>query len=255
MLKMPTSPARELLLIKPDWPAPPNVLAYTTTRQGGRSTGNYKGLNLALHVGDDRDTVLSNRQLLPHHEDIVWLDQIHSATCIALKAGCAQEQSADASVSSDVGLVCAVMTADCLPMLICDKQGKQVAAIHAGWRGLAEGVIENTLLKLNGESGQLLAWLGPAISQTHFEVGEEVRQAFADYPDAFIQSPEPTKYLADLYQIARLKLSSLGVMKIYGGEYCTYAQPELFYSHRRASHLDKGNTGRMLSAIYLLPSK
>jgi polyphenol oxidase len=255
MQKMSTSSARELLLIKPDWPAPPNVQAYTTTRQGGHSKGNYKSLDLAQHVVDDSNIVLQNRQLLPHHQDIVWLEQVHSATCIELQYGCAQNQIADASVSSDVGLVCAVMTADCLPILMCDKQGEQVAAVHAGWRGLADGVIENTLLKLAGESDDLLAWLGPAISQVHFEVGEDVRQAFCAYPQAFTASVNSNKYMADLYLIARLKLTALGVRDVYGGEYCTYGQTDMFYSHRRSSHLGEGNTGRMLSAICLLSCK
>lgn len=249
MQMMLTNSLEKLSCIQPNWPAPPNVQAYTTTRQGGNSKSNYESLNLALHVGDDRDTVLQNRRILPHHQDIVWLEQVHSATCIELQSGSAQNQIADASVCHEVGLVCAVMTADCLPILMCNKQGQQVAAVHAGWRGLADGVLENTLLKMTSEPGQILAWLGPAISQAHFEVGEDVRQAFSAYPRAFIASVNSNKFMADLYLIARLKLAALGVRDVYGGEYCTYSQTDMFYSHRRSGHLAKGNTGRMLSAI------
>lgn len=166
---------------------------------------------------------------------------------------------ADACFSSRQKQVCAVMTADCLPILLCDSQGTNVAAIHAGWRGLAGGVIENTVLKMPVNSKNLMAWMGPAISQTYFEVEKEIKKTFISYPGAFVKNNDISdeKYFADLYYIAKQKLFSLGIKQVFGGEYCTYQQTDMFFSHRRATHqnLDASNpiarTGRIVSAIYL----
>jgi YfiH family protein len=243
--------------IHPDWPAPSNIKALSTTRLGGYSCGSFEGLNLALHVQDDSQLVWQNRQLLMTTAELpqqpFWLEQTHSTDVIALLGQSHDENAvpaADAAVSGMVEQVCIVMTADCLPLLVCDKAGTQVAAIHAGWRGLLDGIIENTLNKLGVANSELLVWLGPAISQAAFQVGDEVRELFiAQQPQAnaaFI--PDGDKWSADLYLLARQRLQAIGVSTsdIYGGEYCTYQQAELFYSYRRDNQ-----TGRQASLIYL----
>jgi YfiH family protein len=243
----------ELKFITPDWPAPVNVKAFCSTRGGGFSHGSYDSLNVAEHVGDDFNLVNANRDLLPYTQDIVWLSQIHSATCVELINTSKQNIAADASLTTLPGIVCAVMSGDCLPILLCNKNGSLVAAVHAGWKGLAAGIIENTLQKFACEKNEILAWLGPGISQPHFEVGEKVRTALCDYPEAFIRKKQPDKYMADLYQIARAKLAAGGVHGIYGGNHCTYGERKLFFSHRRSTHQGHIHTGRMVSAIYLRP--
>jgi YfiH family protein len=238
-----------------DWPAPSHIVALTTTRIGGISLPPYDSFNQAYHVGDDAESVLANRlQLLQHCPDleqIQWLDQIHSA--IAVPATADSVPSADASYSDRLGVACAVMTADCLPLLVCDKAGQQVAAIHAGWRGLQAGVIDSTLANFNTAAEDLLVWLGPAISQPYFEVGGDVRLQFMQWPmdselieQAFVSNPQrPGHYFADLYQLARLNLQALGVSQIYGGDYCSFADSTRFYSYRREAVI-----GRMVSMIY-----
>lgn len=248
--------------IQPDWPAPDNVKAFTSCRRGGFSLPPYDSFNLAQHVGDDPEIVCKNRQLLPSDQAFTWLKQTHSSKCLNLDTNIDHGQDsieADACVSSQRGQVCAVMTADCLPILLCDVQGSCVAAVHAGWRGLADGVIENTVTSMPVAASKLLAWMGPAISQQHFEVGEEIKATFMDYPQAFRRNHaiSQAKYFADLYLIAKQKLLLLGVSAVFGGEYCTYQQSDLFFSHRRATHQTKtglstiATTGRMVSAIYL----
>ncbi|KXI27420.1 peptidoglycan editing factor PgeF [Paraglaciecola hydrolytica] len=249
----------EIDLIKPKWQAPANVVAYTSCRTGGDSLPPFASFNVAQHVGDDAKTVELNRQKLSNHKNFVWLQQVHSNLCLTLPLQASLQNNAslavDAVCTREPMQVCAVMTADCLPILLCNKQGTQVAAVHAGWRGLADGIIENTVKQMNDAGSELLAWLGPAISQANFEVGSEVYQAFSAYPEAFISSPNSTldqpKYLADLYAIARRKLTALGISNITGGDFCTYAQDSLFFSHRRATHLGLNTTGRMVSAVYL----
>jgi YfiH family protein len=239
-----------------DWPAPSNVKAYSTTRQGGHSAPPYDGFNLALHVGDDPQTVAQNRRLL--QEDLclpqapVWLEQVHSNQVIELNQ-VNQTPTADASFTTRAGVVCAVLTADCLPVLFCDVEGGCVAAAHAGWRGLANGILENTVACLPVENSQILVWLGAAISRSAFEVGDEVYQRFiADNPAtacAFMPHGQG-HWLADLYQLARIRLQAIGVGKVVGGAYCTYSQTDLFYSYRRTPR-----TGRIASLIYLSPSQ
>ncbi|MDX2319417.1 MAG: peptidoglycan editing factor PgeF [Moritella sp.] len=244
-------------LIQPNWPAPSNVKALSTTRLGGVSHAPYAGLNLGLHVQDNSALVWQNRQLLMTAADLpqqpYWLNQTHSTEVVSLVGqphNAEQLPAADASVTMMTGQVCLVMTADCLPLLICDKAGSQVAAIHAGWRGLLDGVIENTIAKLSATPADLLVWLGPAISQAHFQVGSDVRDAFiahdANACAAFVTDGD--KWLADLYLLARQRLHALTVnaSDIYGGDYCTYRQTDLFYSYRRDNQ-----TGRQASLIYL----
>lgn len=248
--------------ILPDWPAASNVVAFTSTRTGGFSTTPFSSLNLAQHVLDAPDTVEQNRALLPNHKNYFWLTQTHSTICLDLDQvdkTLSGTVEADACYSKQKKQVCAVMTADCLPILLCDKSAKTVAAVHAGWRGLANGVIENSVNKMNVAPKYLMAWMGPAISQKYFEVGQEVKQVFSQYPQAFKLNTNAAeeKYFVDLYQIAKQKLLALGIQDIYGGEYCTYANENQFFSHRRVTHQGhvEGEkvitTGRMVSAIYL----
>jgi YfiH family protein len=243
-------------LILPDWPAPPRVRAASTTRLGGVSPAPFDGLNLADHVGDDPAHVARNRALLRDRlalpAEPLWLAQVHG--CEVADAGkAAPGCAADAALTRAPGQVCAVMTADCLPVLLCDRRGRAVAAAHAGWRGLAAGVIERTVAALGADSDEVLAWLGPAIGPEAFEVGGEVREAFvADDPDAAVEfrARGTGKWLADLYGLARRRLGRAGVGRVYGGGLCTYGDPARFYSFRR-----DGATGRMASLIWLIKSR
>ena len=237
-------------LIRPDWPAPANVRAAISTRRGGVSVGPYASLNLAAHVGDEPAAVAENRARLRNElalpAEPAWLNQVHG-TAVADAVGGACD--ADAGVAAHCGAVCAVLTADCLPLLLCDRAGSRVAAVHAGWRGLLGGVIESALARLGGDAGELMVWLGPAIGPDAFEVGDEVRSAFiaADAAAAAAFRPSPAgRWLADLYALARLRLSRRGVTAVYGGGLCTYHDARRFYSYRR-----DGVTGRMASLIWL----
>lgn len=235
-------------MILPNWPAPPTVRAGTTTRRGGVSVGPYASLNLGDHVGDEPAAVAENRArlrrelLLP--AEPLWLSQVHG---VAVAEG--QGSCADASVAFGPGTVCTVLTADCLPLLLCDRVGSRVAAVHAGWRGLLAGVIEAAVARLDSPSGELLAWLGPAIGPQAFEVGEEVRAAFAaeEAATAAAFRPSPAgRWLADIYALARRRLARCGVSAVYGGDLCTWSDATRFYSYRR-----DGVTGRMASLIWL----
>jgi YfiH family protein len=245
-------------LILPAWQgAAPAVGALSTSRAGGVSSAPYGdgagggGLNLGGHVGDDPGAVAHNRALLRSvlPAEPVWLSQVHGADVVDA-ASVEGVPQADASFSTRPGVVCAVQTADCLPVLLCDADGKVVAAAHAGWRGLAAGVLQNTVRRMR-EAGarEVLAWLGPAIGPRNFEVGAEVRQAFvsrdAQAAQAFIAQPD-AKFLADLYLLARQALASCGVTRIGGGEFCTVADERRFYSYRRDRI-----TGRMATLIWI----
>lgn len=237
--------------IIPDWPAPAAVRAVTTTRTGGVSLPPYDSLNLGDHVGDDPLAVSTNRRYLYESLDLPaeprWLKQVHG-TCSVDVAGNVSDCEADAAYAHQKGVVCAVLTADCLPVLLCDRDARAVAAIHAGWRGLLNGVIEQTIADMAAEA-ELIAWLGPAIGLEAFEVGDEVREAFvskeAEAAAAFSVSPAG-RWLADIYALARLRLQRCGVTSISGGEYCTFSDAERFYSYRR-----DGQTGRIASLIWL----
>lgn len=236
-------------LIVPDWPAPATVHALQTGRGGGVSQPPWASLNLGDHVGDAPADVAANRArlraVLP--AEPCWLRQVHGTLAVDA-AVAAKTSEADAAFSRTPGVVCAVMTADCLPVLFCDRDGSVVAAAHAGWRGLLAGVLENTLAAMAVAPGEVMAWLGPAIGPRNFEVGGEVRAAFlARDPgcaDAFV--PHGERWLADLYALARRRLKAAGVVAIYGGERCTVAEPGHFFSYRR-----DGVTGRMASLIWL----
>ena len=243
-------------LIIPDWPAPANVRAMQTTRQGGISISPYDSLNLGRHVGDSSLAVEQNRMRLASlfPSEPVWLEQVHGiAVADADSAACIPQ--ADACIARRG--VCVVMTADCLPILLCDKAGTVVGAAHAGWRGLAAGVIEATVAAMNVAPENLMAWLGPAISQPAFEVGADVYAAFVNADSAAASAFAPShlkeegggegdKYQADIYALAKRHLNALGIKEIYGGDRCTYRESELFFSYRRS-----GQTGRMGSFIWL----
>ena len=239
-------------MIRPDWPAPVQVKAAASTRHGGVSHAPWDSLNLAGHVGDDTAAVQQNRSILQQAlvlpDEPLWLDQVHGRKTV--DAGTTGSRPrADAAFTRSVGVVCAVLTADCLPVLFCDRAGSRVAAAHAGWRGLAAGILESSVRALDTDPGQLLAWLGPAIGPAAFEVGDEVRQAFVDQHaqagDAFSATPDG-RWLADLYRLARIRLQAAGVDAVYGGGFCTFTDRERFYSYRR-----DGVTGRMASLIWL----
>lgn len=235
--------------INADWPAPDGIHAGTTLRQGGMSQPPYDSMNLATHVGDDEQTVQANRDRLIEKLSLpsspVWLNQQHTINVI--NANETYDQSpADASYTDQSGVVCAVLTADCVPILLCDQTGRQIAAIHAGWRGLLNGIIENTIATFPKTT--MIAWLGPAISQQAFEVGPEVRELFIQHDknasSAFIPGAIGKCY-ADLYELAKQRLNTSGVKAVYGGQFCTYSDTQRFYSYRHYS-----KTGRMASLIW-----
>lgn len=243
-------PLTDVLLV-PDWPAPTSIKAASTTRQGGVSEGMFASLNLGYHVDDERTCVSENRRRLVDTlnlpQEPAWLRQVHGNTVVDASAIEGQVE-ADAAYADKKDVVCAIMTADCLPVLLCDQAGTQVAAAHAGWRGLVKGVIAETVKALPAEPADLLAWLGPAIGPEVFEVGPEVRTAFLelDSANSVCFKPSPAgHWLADIYELARRQLKSLDVTAIYGGDWCTYSQPEQFYSYRR-----DGSSGRMASLIW-----
>lgn len=238
--------------IQPVWPAAPRVGALSTTRLGGVGKPPYADFNLGDHVGDDPEAVTANRArlraLLP--SEPVWLKQVHG-TRVVLADNEGGIPEADASVAFEPGTVCAVLTADCLPVLFSDGKASRVAAAHAGWRGLAGGVLEATVQALQCTPNGLMAWLGPAIGPQAFEVGEDVRDVFVhDLPDTHVAflPHGPGKWLADIYTLARLRLARAGVRQVYGGGYCTMTDASHFFSYRR----DR-TTGRMATLIWLRP--
>ncbi len=235
--------------LTPDWPAPMRVKACVTTREGGFSLPPYEGLNLGSHVGDDLQAVVRNRQVLTDALGCrpAWLSQVHGVRVVPASPG--QVDEADGSWTAEPGIASTVLTADCLPALFCDRAGTRVAAAHAGWRGLANGVLEATLDALALPPEDVLVWLGPAIGPSAFEVGPEVREAFvvqhAETERAFLPSTNAGKFMADIYQLARIRLAARGVTAVYGGGFCTVSDPR-FYSYRRASR-----TGRFASLVWL----
>jgi len=238
--------------IIPDWPAPAGVRAVSTTRAGGGSAVPYDSLNLGDHVGDAPDAVAGNRarvrQSLQLPTEPCWLQQVHGNCAVAAETTDAPCQ-ADACYTQQPGVVCAVLTADCLPLLLCDRAGTRVAAVHAGWRGLANGVIESALEGFGAVGGEILAWLGPAIGPRAFEVGDEVRAEFVAHDARAVAAFQPARaghWYADLYTLARQRLTACAVSAVYGGDYCTYTDAARFFSYRR-----DGSTGRMASLIWL----
>ena len=244
-------------MLRANWPAPPQVRAASTTRQGGVSLPPFDSFNLAGHVGDEPAAVAANRQQLHKALSLpakpYWLSQIHGITVANLDDDPGGLPEADASITSTANTVCAVLTADCLPVLFCDRAGTQVAAAHAGWRGLAAGVLEATVASFAAPPEQLMAWMGPAIGPQAFEVGDEVRQAFYDVDSAAAEAfvavsseANEKKWLADVYRLARQRLAAMGVDAVYGGGRCTFSEADDFYSFRR-----DGKTGRMASLVWI----
>jgi YfiH family protein len=236
-------------LLIPDWPAPASVQACVTTRAGGVSAAPYDSLNLGDHVGDAPQAVAVNRGRLTEQFGIrpAWLSQVHGV--VVAEADPARILEADGSWTSTPGIACTVMTADCLPALFCNRAGTRVAAAHAGWRGLVNGVLEATVEQMAVAPEDILVWLGPAIGPRNFEVGAEVREAFvsrhAQAAEAFVPGAAPGKYLADIYQLARVRLAAVGVTAVYGGGLCTIEDTR-FYSYRRANP-----TGRQAALVWL----
>ncbi|MGG4616593.1 peptidoglycan editing factor PgeF [Pseudomonas aeruginosa] len=236
--------------LTPDWPAPARVRACVTTRSGGVSQAPFDSLNLGAHVDDDPRAVEENRRRLTERLECrpSWLDQVHGVTVV--EADPSRVLRADASWSAMPGVACTIMTADCLPALFCDRSGTRVAAAHAGWRGLAAGVLEATVDSLGVPGDELLVWLGPAIGPRAFEVGGEVRDAFvaahAEARSAFVPSANPGRFMADIYRLARIRLGAHGVTAVHGGGLCTFSDTARFYSYRRSSR-----TGRFASLVWL----
>lgn len=235
--------------LTPDWPAPASVRACVTTREGGVSEAPFDSLNLGDHVDDRPEAVAENRRRLTDHFSIkpAWLQQVHGIAVVHADPGIVA--TADASWTATPGIACAAMTADCLPALFCNRAGTRVAAAHAGWRGLAAGVLEATLDTLDVPAEDVLVWLGPAIGPKAFEVGPEVREVFINQlpeaAEAFVPSDNAGKFMADIYLLARLRLAERGVTAVYGGGFCTVTDPR-FFSYRRAAR-----TGRFASLVWL----
>jgi YfiH family protein len=238
----------------PDWPAPAQVRAFVTTRAGGVSEGPYASMNLGLSSGDDAGRVTRNRaivrEVLPREPR--WLAQVHGVEVASIDHAPAEiRPRADAAVAHAPGNVCTVLTADCMPLLLCDTDGQAVAVAHAGWRGLAAGVIENAVRALGVPAAKTLAWMGPAIGPKAFEVGAEVREAFMAHDaraEAAFVPHGPGKFLADLYSLARQRLEAAGVTAISGGDFCTYTDTGRFFSYRREKQ-----SGRMGAFIWIAP--
>ncbi|MEZ8697585.1 peptidoglycan editing factor PgeF [Vibrio lentus] len=243
-------------MIIPDWNAPKNVKAFASTRFDGCSTGAYQGLNLGMHVGDDALLVESNRAWLKQQSKMptspVWLNQTHSTDVVTVSEPVANVLDADGIFTTATGVVCSAMTADCLPVILTDTKGTQVAAVHAGWRGLAGGILENAVAKFSSldSDNQIIAWLGPAIGKDAFEVGNDVLDAFVRFDPqaklAFKAKSEPGKWLANMSQLATQRLMKVGVTSVTDSNLCTYADSDAFYSYRR-----DGITGRQATFIWL----
>ncbi|ENM5757151.1 peptidoglycan editing factor PgeF [Vibrio mimicus] len=238
-------------MIFPNWNAPKQVKAFSSTRDGGFSQGAYQGLNLGMHVGDDPELVLRNRQWLVETSAMpnspIWLNQTHSTVVLNVDAPTDKILDADGLITSTPNVVFSAMTADCLPVLMTNRAGTQVAAVHAGWRGLVNGIVEQTAVRM---SGDVMVWLGPAIGAQAFEVGEDVFAAFvAHHPQAeqaFTPRAQQGKWLADMSQLVKLRLNELGIDQIFDSGLCTYQDADRFYSYRR-----DGVTGRQAAFIWL----
>ena len=232
------------------WPAPANITAITTTRHGGVSQFPYDSNNLALHVADNEEHVLANRQRLRAGLHLpaepIWLEQTHSTHCIIAEED--NHRHADAAITRSYLHPLAILTADCLPIVLCNKQGTEIAAVHAGWRGLFNGIVENTLSKMHSKSTDIIAWVGPAISQKHYEVGKDVYDSFIQkHPDSVIafQPTGPTKWLANLALIAELIMLNQGIKAVYQSNLCTFTTKDEFYSYRKSAQ-----TGRIATLIW-----
>lgn len=235
-------------LITPQWQCPKSIVAFTTTKAGGVSEGDFVGLNVGAHVGDDLDHVQVNRGMLPHSKKITWLEQVHGNRVARLPT---RDMRADAAFSTSSMHFCAVMTADCVPILLCDVKGTQVAAVHAGWKGLENRIIANAVDIFDTEPSDVMAWIGPAICGACYEVDAHIANVFKRYPTAIEQGQTFSKFLLNLPLIAEYQLKELGVLSVLQSHLCTYCREDLFYSHRHATHHHKPSTGRIVSVIGL----
>lgn len=246
-------PSASIECIQPNWHAPDSVKAVCTTRIGGNSLSPYDSFNLATHVGDAIDKVILNRELLKRELNLpaepCWLNQTHSTDVAMLDGSPDYAIDSDAAISQKPGIIAVVMTADCLPILMCNQQGDEVAAVHAGWRGLADGIVATTLKKMRTPPEQLMAWIGPAISQPRFEVGDDVRNMFMNrYENAALRFRQnrPGHWLCDLPGLAADQLFDLGVTAIHQSGLCSFDEDSRFYSYRR-----ENISGRMASLIWI----
>jgi YfiH family protein len=234
----------------PNWSVPAPVKAFSTTRSGGVSRGVYSSMNLALHVGDQSEQVVINRRQLGLDLELpsepIWLQQEHST--LVVSADAALVSAADGAFSRSVNTVCVVMTADCLPLLLCNQSGDQVAAVHVGWRGMANGIIDNAVASFDCAPGDIVAWAGPCIGPTQFEIGDEVKAQLGG-PDSAYSMNSENRLVANLYALCRHRLESLGVFNYSSSQACTYLDKERFFSYRR-----DGECGRMASLIWLDPA-
>jgi YfiH family protein len=238
----------------PDWPAPARVRAWVTERAGGASSGSYAALNLATHVGDSPERVAENRAILtaglPLPSEPAWLEQVHGATVLDLDRDAVG--AADGAVTSRAGVVCAVLTADCLPVIFATRDGRRVGVAHAGWRGLLNGVLPAAVRALRSPPAEIVAWLGPAIGPASYEVGADVRDAYlardAASAAAFVPNARG-RWQADLYALARASLAGAGVTDVHGGAFCTYREADRFFSHRR-----EAPCGRFATLVWLEPN-
>ena len=237
--------------IEAEWAAPPQVNALVTTRAGGTSRPPFDYFNMGLHVGDDKENVINNRKKLVADANLpnepVWLNQTHSNKLVRLDdQPLSSIQQSDGAITEYPGVVCAVMTADCLPLFLCDNSGEQVAVVHVGWRGMAAGIIEKTIANFNQGPEKILAWAGPCINVDHFEVGVDVRDQLGGSDEAYKLSDNSGKYYANLYMLTEQRLLKAGVKNYQHSNYCTFRDKSLFYSYRR-----QNQTGRMASLIWI----
>ena len=235
------------------WPAPANIKAGTTTRIPGCSQPPFDSFNLAMHVGDAAQDIVQNRsdliEILNLPSEPVWLQQIHSGNAVQYRKGMVSPR-ADAMYTNLQGIVCVVLTADCIPILLCASSGQEIAVVHAGWRGLNKGIITNALKEFSADPGEIMAWIGPGISREHYEVGDDVRQAFKGLPAAVLDEcftpADQNKWLADLAGLATAELKSAGLTGVYHSGHCTYRDSSRYFSYRREK-----KTGRMASLIWI----
>ncbi len=242
----------DIQVIHAQWSAPANVTAFTTLRSGGVSTDQYASLNLGVRVGDDEANVIENRKRLVRQHKLpgepIWLNQVHGTRVVV--ADNAADEEADGAVTQTPNVVCAIMTADCLPIFLCNKQGTEIGLLHAGWRGLADGIVEAGLNAMQSETEDLYAWLGPAIGVGAFEVGSQVREqlciGLVDEESVCKPSQNYGKWLADLYRLAERRLKVQGINSIATSSACTFRENDKYFSYRR-----DGQCGRMVSVIWI----
>jgi len=240
----------DIKFLQAEWGAPDNVKTLISCRGGGVSQGRFASLNIGLHVGDRDEHVFLNRQRLINAANLpgepVWLNQVHGTEIIDLSRDFQSVPTADGAITRSSGIVCAIMTADCLPLFLSNKRGDRCALLHLGWRGLADGIVEKGVLALDEQVDNIIAWAGPCIGPTRFEIGEDVRDQLGGPSSAYQASPNRGKYYANLYRLTAERLAGVGVGEFSHSDYCTYQDESLFFSHRRDQQ-----TGRMASLIWL----